>query len=269
MNRRFENRVALVTGGASGIGRASAIAFAREGARVVVADVNDPGGEETARLIHSAGGEATFVRADVSRDSDARAMVEKALQTYGRLDCAHNNAGVPGTRSRAADCSEEDWDRTFGVNVKGAWLAMKYEVPAMLRQRAGAIVNTSSVAGLVGIRRFSAYSASKHAVLGLTKSAALEYFRHGIRVNAVCPGLIDTELVRNAVFGGKPPSSSVGRLVASTAHSIAKRYMSGRQPAGRMGLPEEVAEAVLWLCSDAAAYVNGHTLVVDGGFTAK
>ncbi len=269
MERRFENKVALVTGAGAGIGRATAKAFASEGARTIVADVSHAGGTETVRQIREAGGEAAFVCADVSRAADCEAMVAKAVELYGRLDCAHNNAGIPGTRVRTADRSEEEWDRTMSVNLKGVWLAMKYELPAMLKNRSGAIVNTSSVAGLVGMWKLSAYSASKHAVIGLTKSAALEYCRHGIRVNAVCPGLIYTDLVRDAAAGGKSPAAPARRLVARALEPFVKSLLSSRQPSGRAGSPEEVAAAVLWLCSDAAAYVNGQALAVDGGFTAK
>ncbi len=269
MDRRFENKVALVTGAGSGIGRATAKAFAREGARTIVADISDAGGAETVRQIREAGGEAAFVRADVARAADCEAMVAKAVELYGRLDCAHNNAGIGGTRARTADRSEEEFDRMIAVNLKGVWLAMKYEIPAMLKNHRGAIVNTASVAGLVGMWKLSAYSASKHAVIGLTKSAALEYCRHGIRINAVCPGLIYTDLVRDAVAGGSGAATPARRLMARAFEPLVKSVLSSRQPSGRAGTPEEVAEAVLWLCSEAAAYVNGIALPVDGGFTAK
>ncbi len=275
MQRRFEGKVVIVTGAAAGIGRASAVAFAREGAKVVAADVAVPGGEETIRLIREAGGEAAFVRADVSQAAQVEAVVARALELYGKLDCAHNNAGTEGVRGASADCTEENWDRTVGVNLRGVWLCMKYEIPAMLRQGRGAIVNTASIAGLVGIRNFPAYTASKHGIVGLTKSAALEYVRAGIRVNAVCPGLIDTDLIRRAASGNASPESQPGWLrpvsdvLTGVKESVARKVLEYRQPSRRMGQPEEVAEAVLWLCSDAASFVNGHALVVDGGFVAK
>lgn len=250
---QLENKVALITGGSSGIGRSSALAFAREGAKVVVVDVNVEGGEETARMIQGSGGESIFVRTDVSRAVEVAAMVSKAVATYGRLDCAHNNAGVGSDQCPTADCTEEVWNRIIGVNLKGVWLCMKYEIPQMLRQGKGAIVNTSSVAGLVGFRNYAAYAASKHGVLGLTKVATLDYASAGIRINAVCPGTILTPMVK-AAFARRPERE---------AEDLAAH------PIGRFGTPEEVAEAVVWLCSDAASFVTGHALAVDGGLVAR
>ncbi len=249
----LKEKVALVTGGGSGIGRASALAFAREGARVVVADVAVEGGEETVGLIKKAGGEALFVRADVTQSAEVEAMVQRAVSAYGRLDCAFNNAGIEGTPAPTAECSEENWERVLAVNLKGVWLCMKHEIPRMLRQGGGAIVNTASVAGLVGFQNMPAYVASKHGVAGLTKTAALEYARQGIRVNAVCPGVIRTPMIER--FMGKGGQT--------------EEELSALEPVGRLGAPQEVAEAVVWLCSDAASFVTGHTLVVDGGLVAQ
>lgn len=248
MAGQFEGKVALVTGAGSGIGRASAATFAREGAKVVVADINAEGAEETIRLIEAAGGEASFAKTDVSVAADTESLVEHAITTHGRLDYAHNNAGVLGAMSKTADCTEEEWDRIMGINLKGVWLCMRQEIPRMLENGGGAIVNTASVSGIVGVRSFPAYVASKHGVAGLTKAAALDYARAGIRVNAVCPGFIDTPLV-----GFTADDDKRGAML----------------PIGRLGTPQEVAEAVVWLCSDAASYVTGHTLVVDGALTAE
>ena len=254
MAGRLEGKVALVTGGSSGIGRASALLFAREGAKVVVADVAVEKGEETVRIIQDTGGEATFVRANVSRATEVEALIGKVVETYGQLDCAYNNAGVAGSISAPMhEYPEEDWDHVMNINLKGVWLCMKYEIPQMLKQGSGAIVNTSSLAGLVGIRGAPAYAASKHGVAGLTKVAALQYAESGIRVNAVCPGYIDTPLVEG-IFARNPKAR---------AQAIAM------EPVGRLGKPSEVAEAVVWLCSDAASFVTGHTMSVDGGYVAQ
>ncbi len=270
----FVGRVALVTGAGNGIGRASAIVFAREGARVVVADVAVEAGEETVRLIQKAGGEAIFVAADVSRSEQVSALVEKALSTYGRLDVAHNNAGVEGPIARIPDCPEVDWDRTIEINLKGVWLCMKYEIPAMLKAGHGAIVNTASVAGLAGLSQLSAYTASKHGVVGLTKAAALENRRFGIRVNAVCPGLIhtpmieraaDTKLHRDLPAGWRPVVPVLRVMQKLGILAIAPSQKGAR----RVGEPGEVAEAVVWLCSDAASFTTGHAMVIDGGYLAK
>ncbi len=254
MVEQLEGKVALVTGGGSGIGRASALAFARDGAKVVIADIDVGGGEATVQMIKEGGGEAALVHADVSKAAQVQGMVDRIVGLYGRLDCAFNNAGISTeTNAWTADCSEEDWDRVIGINLKGVWLCMKSEIPQMLKQGGGAIVNTASVAGLVGIRSRSAYVASKHAVVGLTKSAALEYAESGIRVNAVCPGYTRTPLVQS-VIDHDPEHET--RAVA-------------RQPLGRLGRPEEIAAAVVWLSSDAASFVTGHTMLVDGGFVAQ
>jgi NAD(P)-dependent dehydrogenase (short-subunit alcohol dehydrogenase family) len=247
-------KVALVTGAGSGIGRATALAFHREGAKVVVSDVAVDGGEETVRLITQAGGEAIFVKANVAQASEVEALVNKTVRTYGRLDCAHNNAGVPGPNKTTIDISEEKWNQVIAVNLTGVWYCLKYELAQMLKQGSGAIVNTSSDAGLVGLRRGAAYVASKHGVIGLTKTAALEYAKAGIRVNAVCPGPIDTPMLRGS--GGEQSARFVDKMVAA-------------QPGGRLGKPEEIAEAVVWLCSDAASFVTGHALPVDGGYMAQ
>ncbi len=253
MALRLEDKVALVTGGGSGIGRATALVFAREGAKVVVADVLTEGGEETVQRIKEAGGKAIFVKTDVSKAAEVVALVDSAVSTYGRLDYAFNNAGIEGNMAPTADCTEENWDRVIDINLKGVWLCMKYEIPEMLKRGGGAIVNTASVAGLIGFQGSPAYCASKGGVIQLTKVAALEYATRGIRVNAVCPGIIRTPMVERAT-GGKPELE-----VQFTA----------LEPVGRMGAPEEVAEAVVWLCSDAASFVTGHPMVVDGGFVAQ
>jgi NAD(P)-dependent dehydrogenase (short-subunit alcohol dehydrogenase family) len=248
----FEGKSVLVTGGGGGIGRATALAFARAGARVAVSDRVPAPGLETVRLIEAGGGQALFVEADVTRAADVEAMVAKVVSAWGRLDCAFNNAGIEEEHLRITDCDEATFDRTMAVNVKGVWLCLKYQLAQMLKQGGGAIVNTASVAGLVGAPKMAAYSASKHAVLGLTKSAALECGRKGIRVNAVCPGVIQTAMFERALQA----DPKVGPAVAQM------------HPVGRIGQPEEVAAVVLWLCSDAASFVTGHAHTVDGGMTA-
>ena len=253
MAELLNGKIALVTGGSSGIGRASALAFAREGAKVVVADIVVDGGEETVRLIKQAGGEALFVKADMSKATELETMVKKVVDTYGRLDCAHNNAGIEGAMGTTAEYTEEDWGRVMTINLTGVWLCMKYEIPQMLKQGGGAIVNTASGAGLAGVPRMPAYVASKHGVVGLTKTAALEYAKSGIRVNAVCPGVIQTPMVER-VTSQRP--GMVEKMIAA-------------EPIGRMGKPEEIAEAVVWLCSDAASFVTGHAMSVDGGALAQ
>jgi len=252
MTGLLAGKVALVTGGGSGIGRASALTFAREGAKVVVADMAVEGGEETVRLIQQRSGEAVFVKTDVSRAAEVEALIARAVQTYGRLDCAHNNAGIEGAAATTIDYSEDDWARVIAINLTGVWLCMKYEIPQMLKQGAGAIVNTASTAGLVGYRGGAAYVASKHGVVGLTKTAALEYAKAGVRVNAVCPGAIDTPMM-GRITGHRPQRAE---------------RMAAAEPVGRMGRPEEIAEAVVWLCSGVASFVTGHPMAVDGGLTA-
>ena len=253
MAGRVDGKVAVLTGAGSGIGRATALVFAREGAKVVVADIVVAGGEETVRMIKAAGGEAIFVKTDVTKTAEVEVLVKKTVETYGRVDCAFNNAGIEGEMAPTADCTEENWDRVVNIDLKGVWLCMKYEIPQMLKQEGGAIVNTASVAGLVGFQGIPAYVASKHGVNGLTKTAALEYAKAGIRVNAVCPGVIHTPMVER--FFNANPQASEG--------------MTALEPVGRLGKPEEIAEAVLWLCSDAASFVTGLPMAVDGGLVAQ
>ncbi len=252
MTDTMKGKVALVTGGAAGIGRATALLFSEKGAKVVVADVTTEEGQDIADLIRKNGGEAIFVRCDVSMSKEVEALVNETAKTYGRLDYAFNNAGIEGKTAPTADCSEENWDRTVAINLTGVWLCMKHEIPQMLKQRAGAIVNNSSVAGIVGFAGLPAYVATKHGVVGLTKTAALEYAKQGIRVNAVCPGVIKTAMVER-VIGGNP--------------SVEAQFVA-IEPIGRLGDPREVAEAVVWLCSDAASFVTGIAMPVDGGFVA-
>ena len=255
MSGQLNGKVALITGGALGIGRATALTFAREGAKLIIADMNEDGGQQTVHMITEHGGEATFVQVDVSRATEVEALISKTVQTYGRLDCAHNNAGI-GSRPRVLlhELSEESWERVISINLKGVWLCMKYELIQMCTQGGGAIVNTASIMGLVGSwSRSGVYNASKHGVVGLTKTAALEYAKSGIRVNAVCPGYIRTPLIEEALASNPEMEA---QIVA-------------RHPVGRMGRPEEIAEAVMWLCSDAASFVTGHTMTVDGGYVAQ
>lgn len=252
MAGQFQRKVALVTGGSSGIGQATAIAFAREGARVVLgADKDVEGGEETVKMIRKAAGEATFVKVDVSRAVDVEAMVSKSIELYGRLDFAFNNAGVHGSWASVIDCAEEVWKRTIAVNLTGAWLCMKYEISAMLKNGGGAIVNTASAAGLKALPGNSDYTASKFGLIGLTKAAALEYAKSGIRINAICPGIINTPMTQKTLLapGGHSPPGGIEQAV----------------PLGYMGTAEDIAKAAVWLCSEAASYITGLAMTVDGG----
>ena len=253
MEKIFENKVALVTGGCFGIGKATAIAFAKRGAKVVIADWVEDKDQETLKEIKALGGEALFVKCDVSKSNEVKEMVDKTIEKFGRLDYAFNNAGIEGASAPTHECTEENWDRTIAVNLKGVWLCMKYEIMQMTKLAKGAIVNNASIAGLVGFTGIPAYVASKHGVIGLTKNAALEYAKSGIRVNVVCPGVIKTPMIDR--FTGK--------------NKEVEKQFESMEPIGRLGLPEEVAEAVVWLCSDASSFITGDAIPVDGGWVAQ
>jgi NAD(P)-dependent dehydrogenase (short-subunit alcohol dehydrogenase family) len=247
----FQGKVAIVTGGTSGIGRAAAIAYAREGARVVVAGRRAAEGQETVRLLQAKGGEGLFVTTDVSKAAQVKELVDRTMQKFGRLDFAFNNAGIEQEPTPFLDQDEETYDRVMDINVKGVWLSMKYEIPAMLKTGGGSIVNTSSALGVIAFPGVEIYTASKHAVIGLTKSAAVEFGKQGIRVNAVLPAAI--EMLERFV-GGKPES---------------RDHMTALHPIGRVGKSEEIADAAIWLSSSKSSFVTGHSLLVDGGFTAQ
>ena len=252
MAAQFDGKVALVTGGNAGIGKATALQFACEGARVVIAARRADAGEQTVSEIRAGGGDAIFVRTDVSRTEDVKNMVDTAVSTYGRLDYAFNNAGIVLDRGRTHEHTLEDWDETIGINLKGLWLCVKYEVMAMLEHGGGAIVNGASTSGLVGGMDRMAYRVSKAGVTMISRTAAIEYAKQGIRVNCVCPGTIRT--------------STLDRMIAEDAGLLERA--SAQEEMGRVGQPEEVAECVVWLCSDAASFVNGHVMPIDGGFMA-
>jgi len=248
------DKSAIITGGGSGIGRAAATIFAREGARLIIADVAEEGGRQVVEMIRDKGGEAQFQKCDVAKAADVAALIASAVKAYGRLDCAFNNAGIGGKQRKTADYDEEEWDRIMNVNLKGVWLCMRAEIKQFLAQGSpGAIVNTASAAGLIASHSMPAYTAAKHGVVGLTKCAAIEYARTGIRINDVCPGIIDTPLVADMV-------AQVPKLAGR---------LDGLEPVGRKGRPEEIAEAVAWLCSDRASFVTAASISVDGGITAQ
>ena len=248
---KFDNKVALITGGSFGIGKATALAFAKKGAKVVLADWVE--NQETLDLIKKSGGEAIFVKCDVSNGKEVKALIQKTITSFGRLDYAFNNAGIEGNSAPVHECSEENWDKTIGINLKGIWLCMKYEIPEMLKHGKGVIINCSSVAGLVGFQGLPAYVASKHGVIGLTKTAALECATLGIRVNAICPGVIQTPMI--------------DRLTGKKKESI--EQFTALEPMGRFGLADEIANTVIWLCSEEASFVTGVAMPVDGGFVAQ
>ncbi|MGK7905136.1 MAG: SDR family oxidoreductase [Hormoscilla sp.] len=250
--KEFENKVAVVTGGSSGIGRETAIAFAELGAKVVIASRRQKESEETVKLVQEAGSEAIFVQTDVSQALSVENLISQAVETYGRIDYAFNNAGTEGIVGPGIEQSESTWNHIIDINLKGTWLSMKYQIPQMLKQGGGVIVNNSSIAGLIGLSNLSIYSASKHGIIGLTKSLALEHAKANIRINAVCPGVIQTDMTDR----GFSDEEIKAKMVA--AH-----------PIGRIGRSEEVAKAVIWLCSDAASFITGHSLPIDGGYTVQ
>lgn len=254
MAQQLGGKSVIITGGGSGIGRAAAMVFTREGARVIVADVSEEGGNETVAMIARQGGEAKFQRCDVAVASDVDQLVGAAVKAWGRLDCAFNNAGVAGALKRTADYDEDEFDRLIRINLKGVFLCMRAEIRQFLAQRSGgAIVNTASAAGLVASHSMPAYTAAKHGVVGLTKTAAVEYARAGIRINAICPGVVDTPLVAGMIAGLPKVAQALDRA----------------EPVGRKARPEEIAEAAVWLCSERASFVTGASMAVDGGLTAQ
>lgn len=256
MAGQFDGKIAIVTGAASGIGRATALTFARAGARVVIADVSDEHGQETIRLVEDGGGTAVFVHCDVGRRTDVEAMVQAAVGTYGGLDYAVNNAGIEGVLAASADYPEDVWRRVLDINLTGPWLCMRSEIPQMLLRGGGVIVNMASILGVVGFANAAAYTAAKHGLIGLTQVAALEYATQGIRVNAICPAFIETPMVME-------------RGLAASSHPEARQQLEQLHPMGRLGKPEEIAAAALWLCSEGASFVTGHAMLVDGGYTAR
>jgi NAD(P)-dependent dehydrogenase (short-subunit alcohol dehydrogenase family) len=249
----LEGKAILVTGGGSGIGRATSLLLAKQGAKVMIADYVPEGAQKTVAMIKEAGGTADCLAADVSVTKQVEMMVAKTVETYGRIDGAFNNAGIEGKMAGTIDTSEENFDRTIAINLKGVWLCMKYEIPQMLNQGGGVIVNTASIAGLVGFEGLPAYNASKHGVVGLTKTAALEFAQKNIRVNCVCPGVIQTPMVARLMDGG----------------GMNENDMRAGEPVGRFGQPQEIGEGVVWLLSDAASFVTGHSMVIDGGWIAR
>jgi NAD(P)-dependent dehydrogenase (short-subunit alcohol dehydrogenase family) len=251
-NGTFKGKVAFVTGAANGIGRATAIAFATEGADVVLADISEKDIQETARLIEEAGGKALAIRCDVQKSEDIKNALDQAVQKFGGIDVAFNNAGIEQPTKELTAITEEEWDKLMNIDLRGIFLCMKYQIPLMLASGGGAIVNTSSGAGVKGFKGQAAYAAAKHGIIGLSRSAALDYADQNIRINAICPGIIETPMMDR--FSGGTPEG--------------RQKVIAQEPIGRMGKPEEIASAVLWLCSEGASFAIGHALVVDGGQTA-
>ncbi len=263
--KEFNDKVALVTGGSSGIGRQTALVFAQKGAKVVIASRRFKESEETVQLIKNSGSEGIFIQTDVTQANEIQYLINQIVDTYGRLDYAFNNAGTEGIIGRAIDQTEDNWNHIIETNLKGVWLSMKYEIPQMIKQGGGAIVNNASVAGLIGIRENAIYCASKHGVVGLTKALALEHATDGLRINAVCPGSVNTDMLKRTlvrqenVDGPQYRSQMLSR----------KMIFAGEHPMKRIGQPEEVAKAVVWLCSEDSTFVTGQSLAIDGGFTAQ